>query len=68
MAGRPAISEAIRVRRAIAALNDDDFEDIVRDIDVIAEAREAEKKRRVKGVTNEPQTGNGESAESTTAD
>lgn len=51
--GRPAISEMVRIRKAIIALPEGDFEDLVRDIQIIREIREdVAKKLEVK--PNEP--------------
>lgn len=37
---RTAISEVIKIRKQIIALSDDDFADLLRDIDIIQEIRE----------------------------
>ncbi len=38
--GRPQISEVIKIRKQIIQLSEDDFNDLVRDIDIIQEIRE----------------------------
>lgn len=38
--GRPQISETIKIRKQIIALQPDDFDDLVRDIEIIVEIRE----------------------------
>ena len=54
--GRPVLSDVIKIRKAIIALNDGDFEDLVRDIGIIEEIRDDLKKGRLKGDPPEGQT------------
>lgn len=37
--GRPQISEVVKIRKAIIALSQEDFDDLVRDIEIIEEIR-----------------------------
>lgn len=49
---RPAISEVVKIRKAIIALPEDDFRDLIRDIGIIEEMRE-EIKRKAKEASGE---------------